>query len=71
MENITSVSFGPLAGNTSGLKPLRMYYCQNGTEKNWDLIKVPSSVAIIIYNKTSNKLVFVKDFRPGKTEVIY
>lgn len=42
-----------------------MYYVQNGKEKSWDLLKVHDSVAIIILNKSSNKLVFVKQFRPG------
>lgn len=43
-----------------------MYYVQNGKEKNWDLLKVHDSVSIIILNKTRNKLVFVKQFRPGE-----
>lgn len=65
MENIKNVRFGPLPENSSEFKPFRMYYCQNRSEKNWDLIKVQNSVTIIIYNKTSNKLVLIKQFRPG------
>lgn len=71
MEDIKNVSFGPLPENASGLKPLRMYFIQNGAERNWDLIKVANSVAVIIYNKTTKKLVFVRDFRPSKTTLLF
>lgn len=67
MENITRIWYGPLPADSPYLKPLRMYYEQNGMEKNWDLLKVHDSVAIIIFNKTRNTLVFVKQFRPGKS----
>lgn len=64
MENITNISLGPLP-TSSSYKPNRVYFHQNGIEKNWDLIKVEDSVIAIIYNKTSNKLVLIKQFRPG------
>lgn len=65
MENITKVSYGPLPADSPYVKPFRMYYVQNGVEKDWDLLKVHDSVSIIIYNKSTNRLVFVKQFRPG------
>lgn len=65
MENITEISFGPLP-ETSKCKPFRFYFNQNGVEKNWDLVNYDDSVTIIIYNKTSNKLVLIKQFEPRK-----
>lgn len=64
MENFTNISFGPLPENSSECKPFRLYFNQNGIEKNWDLIQGENTVAVIIYNKTSNKLVLIKNFRP-------
>lgn len=65
MENITDVRLGPLPPDSPYVKPFRMYFKQNGVEKNWDLLKVHDSVAIIIFNVTRNKLVLVKQFRPA------
>lgn len=65
MDNITKIRFGPLPVDSPYVKPFRMYYEQNGVEKNWDLLKVHDSVSIIIYNSTRKTLVFVKQFRPG------
>lgn len=66
MEQVTNIRYGPLPKESPYVKPFRMYYEQNGVEKNWDLMKVHDSVSIIIYNSTRQKLVFVKQFRPGK-----
>lgn len=65
MENITKIRYSSLPADSPYVKPSRMYYVQNGKEKNWDLLKVHDSVSIIILNKTRNTLVFVKQFRPG------
>lgn len=47
------------------MKPFRLFYIQNGKEKNWDLLKVHDSVSIVIFNTSLKKLVFVKQFRPA------
>lgn len=65
MEDITGIRFGPLPADSPYVRPFRMYYVQNGKEKNWDLMKVHDSVTIILFNTTRNKLIFVKQFRPG------
>ena len=39
---------------------------QNGQKKIWDFVVEHESVAIIIFNKDSKKLVFVKQFRPRR-----
>lgn len=66
MENISNIKYGKLPEESPYVKPFRLYYTQNGKEKNWDLLKVHDSVSIIIYNKTRNVFVFVKQFRPGE-----
>lgn len=66
MENITNVWCGPLPESSPYVKPFQMHYVQDGIEVESELIKVHDSVAIILYNKTTNKLIFVKQFRPGK-----
>lgn len=65
MENISKVWLGPLPADSPYVKPFRMYYVQNGVEKNWDLLKVHDSVAIILFNTTRQKLVLVRQFRPA------
>lgn len=65
MESITDISFGPLPADSPYVKPFRMYYTQNGVAKNWDLLKVHDSVTIIIFNRSTQRLVFVKQFRPA------
>ncbi|XP_067627743.1 uridine diphosphate glucose pyrophosphatase NUDT14-like [Eurosta solidaginis] len=65
MENISKLWMGPLPQDSPYVKPFRLYYVQNGVEKNWDLLKVHDSVAIILYNATRKVLVFVRQFRPA------
>ncbi|XP_054725671.1 uridine diphosphate glucose pyrophosphatase NUDT14-like [Anastrepha obliqua] len=65
MDNITKMWMGPLPNDSPYVKPFRLYYVQNGVEKNWDLLKVHDSVAIILYNSTRRVLIFVKQFRPA------
>lgn len=65
MENVSKVWLGPLPADSPYVKPFRMYYVQNGKEKNWDLLKVHDSVAIILYNTSRQKLVLVRQFRPA------
>ena len=59
MEDITEVSVEQL-GNSRFVKPFRMRYKQAGVAKIWDLVQCHASVYIIIFNKSSKKLVFVK-----------
>ncbi|KAL4238693.1 Nudix hydrolase 14 [Mactra antiquata] len=47
------------------IKPLKIFYTQNGKDKAWDALKVHDSVVIIIYNSSRDVLVFVKQFRPA------
>jgi len=42
-----------------------MNYVQNGVKKIWDLSLGHSSVTVVIYNKTKQTLVLVKQLRPA------
>ena len=47
------------------IKPKSMYYVHNDVEKRWDLVDTHDSVAILLYHKTLDSFVFVKQFRPS------
>lgn len=52
-------------GESKYIKPMRMKFTLNGRTREWDCLKAHDSVACVIYNKTKNKLVYVKQFRPA------
>lgn len=52
-------------GESKYVKPMRMNFTLNGRTRAWDCLKVHDSVACVIYNKTRNKLIYVKQFRPA------
>ncbi|XP_063628120.1 uridine diphosphate glucose pyrophosphatase NUDT14-like [Cydia splendana] len=64
MEDVKNIRVTPMP-ESKYVKPLRFHYTQNGKEKNWDLLAVHDSVAIVIYNVTRKVLVLVKQFRPA------
>lgn len=64
MDDITDVTVTPCS-NSRYIKPLRMHYHQNGSKKIWDAMKVHDSVAVLVFNKTRNVFIFVKQFRPA------
>ncbi|TLD87826.1 NUDIX hydrolase [Helicobacter sp. MIT 05-5294] len=47
------------------IKPKRMLFCENGKERSWDIIEAHDSVAILLYHKTKDSFVMVKQFRPA------
>ena len=65
MNKISNVTITPLKEASNFVKPFRMSYVQCEKQKTWDLIIQRSSVAVIIYNKSSDKLILVKQFRPS------
>lgn len=64
MNDIHSIRFEPLT-ESNFVKPLRMRYVQNGTQKLWDFNKIHDSVAILIYNVTRKVFILVRQFRPA------
>lgn len=64
MDKLSNVVIKPLQDSIY-MKPLTMCFKQNGRDRTWDLLQVHDSVAIMIYNKTRDVLVLVKQFRPA------
>ena len=64
MEEVSNVSIEPV-NDSKYLKPVRMNYVQNGMKKIWDLSLGHPSVTVVIYNKTKQTLVLVKQLRPA------
>ena len=52
-------------GESKYVKPVRMQFTLNGRTRAWDCLKAHDSVASVIYNKSKNKLIYVKQFRPA------
>lgn len=67
MEDLTNVYTSPLP-DSPYVRPFRFNYTQGGKEKNWDMLEVHDSVAIIVFNVSRNVMIFVKQFRPGKLD---
>ncbi|CAK1553323.1 unnamed protein product [Leptosia nina] len=64
MEDVKDVYLTPLP-ESQYVRPFRMHYTQNGKKKNWDLLEVHDSVAIVVFNVTRKVMIFVKQFRPA------
>lgn len=64
MEKIEDVRVTELK-NSAYLKPTRLLFKQNGKQRIWDLMKSHDSVSAVIYNKSRDVLVFVRQFRPA------
>ncbi|XP_046561976.1 uridine diphosphate glucose pyrophosphatase NUDT14-like isoform X1 [Haliotis rubra] len=64
MDDIKDVSVCPCSESLY-IKPMKINYKQNGIQKAWDAMKVHDSVVIVVYNKTRNVFVLVKQFRPA------
>lgn len=50
--------------NSPWLKPMQMSYVRNDIVTNFNLTKSTDGVCIIIFNKSREKLILVKQFRP-------
>ncbi|CAG2106661.1 unnamed protein product [Medioppia subpectinata] len=53
------------ANESKYIKPHRIHYKMNGKDLIWDCMKIHDSVAILVYNRSSKKLVFVRQLRPA------
>ena len=47
------------------IKPVRLFYKQDGIEKSWDIIHSHDSVSIMLYEIDLDAFVIVKQFRPA------
>jgi len=51
--------------NPKFVKPIRINYTQNSIEKTWEAVKSHDSVSVLLYHKTKNAFLIVKQFRPA------
>jgi len=66
MSEVTIDSFEPLKQEEAKyVKPFRLQYTQNEKKKVWECTKIHDSVSVILYNKTRDVILFVKQFRPA------
>lgn len=63
--DLQDVNIGPLPPDSPWVRPVRMRFQHDGKTKNWDLLRVHDSVAVIAFNTTRRKLIFVSQFRPA------
>lgn len=47
------------------VKPFLVKYKENGIEKNWEVVEVHDSVAILLYDEAKRELLLVKQMRPA------
>lgn len=64
VSSISNVSFCECVDSIY-VKPRRMLYNENGKARSWDFIQSLDSVAIVLYHKQEDSLLFVKQFRPA------
>lgn len=62
MENVSKVYLTDFVPSIY-TSPCTMYYIQNGKEKKWNIFAERNGVVIILYNKTRDVLILVKQFR--------
>ncbi|MBN2721678.1 MAG: NUDIX domain-containing protein [Campylobacterales bacterium] len=61
---ITDFSLQPLTEPRFVFTSLATYR-QNGIQKSWEIVKAHDSAAVLLYHKTKNAFVLVKQFRPA------
>jgi len=59
---IDNLSYSELK-NPKFVKPVRINYIQNGKEKSWEAVKSHDSVSVLLYHKTKDAFLIVKQFR--------
>ncbi|KAH8306199.1 hypothetical protein KR018_003816, partial [Drosophila ironensis] len=68
---IDRIWFEPLPKDSKWVNPLRVNYIENNKKKFTDLIQVGDGVVVVLFNKSSQKLVFVRQFRGAVYQGIY
>ena len=63
MYKIEDIRLTP-CNDSAFVKLERMHYIQDGEVRSWDLAQVHDSVAVLIYHRSRDAFVLVKQFRP-------
>lgn len=64
ISHISHIRFGECV-DSMYVKPCRMMYKENGNHRCWDFIHSLDSVAVLLYHRDSDSLLFVRQFRPA------
>lgn len=62
--DITITSKEPLL-KSKFIHPYRLNFIQNGKKRTWECISTLPSVSVLLYHKSRDSFVFVKQFRPA------
>ncbi|XP_002137265.3 uridine diphosphate glucose pyrophosphatase NUDT14-like [Drosophila pseudoobscura] len=63
LSNITRIWFSPLPAKSQWIKPCCVLYLENEMKKETHIVKVLDGVLVVLYNKSRDKLIFVRQFR--------
>lgn len=63
-SHISEVSFCECVDSLY-VNPRRMLYRENGISRSWDFLQSLDSVAIVLYHRSKDSLLLVKQFRPA------
>lgn len=61
--NITNFKITSLKSDKF-IKPFSVEFTQNGVNRTWDCIDIHDSVSVLLYHKSKNAFLLVKQFRP-------
>uniref|UniRef100_A0A0A9WPK9 Uridine diphosphate glucose pyrophosphatase NUDT14 n=1 Tax=Lygus hesperus TaxID=30085 RepID=A0A0A9WPK9_LYGHE len=65
MDSISNVTVKPLERGSKFVIPVRVNYTQDDKRKTWEAVRAGRSVSCVIFNTSRQKLVCVRQFRPG------
>ncbi|KAF6199176.1 hypothetical protein GE061_007201 [Apolygus lucorum] len=65
MDSINNVTVKPLERGSQFVIPVRVDYTQDGKQKTWEAVRAGRSVSCVIFNTSKQKLICVRQFRPG------
>ncbi|XP_020811170.1 uridine diphosphate glucose pyrophosphatase [Drosophila serrata] len=60
---ISRIWFGPLPKDSKWVKPGRISYIENDVKKTADIVKIVDGVVVLLFSKSREKLIFVRQFR--------
>lgn len=63
MPKITDVRFDDCQ-DSPYIRPKRMHFLQDGQPRAWDMVHVHDTVAILLFDRSREELILVRQFRP-------
>ncbi|XP_034660409.1 uridine diphosphate glucose pyrophosphatase NUDT14-like [Drosophila subobscura] len=62
-SKITRIWFSPPPAKSKWIQPCTVHYMENERQKETHIVKVLDGVLVLLYNKSRDKLIFVRQFR--------